>query len=53
MKDVKEGEFVTYENVRAIRPGGGCAPKLLDELLGKRFVSSHVIGTPMNLSLVR
>jgi pseudaminic acid synthase len=53
VKDVKEGEIVSYENVRAIRPGGGCAPKLLDELLGKRFVSSHVIGTPMNLSLVR
>lgn len=53
VKDVKVGEIVTNENVRAIRPGGGCAPKFLDELLGKQFVRSHVTGTPMNLALVK
>ena len=51
VKDVKAGDVVTIENVRAIRPGDGCAPKLLEEMLGKKFRSSHKIGTPMQLGL--
>jgi pseudaminic acid synthase len=46
-KDVEAGEIVTLENVRAIRPGGGCSPKLLDELLGKKFKCGQSAGTPM------
>ncbi len=53
VKDVEKGEIVSNENVRAIRPGGGCAPKMLDELIGKEFVSSQTLGTPMNPDLVR
>ena len=53
VKDVVAGDVVTHENVRAIRPGGGCAPKLLEELLGKKFSQSHAMGTPMALELVR
>ena len=53
VKDVNEGDIVTNENVRAIRPSGGCAPKLLNEMMGKKFLSSHVIGTPMNSNLVK
>jgi pseudaminic acid synthase len=52
VKDVVAGDVVTHENVRAIRPGGGCAPKLLEELLGKKFSQSHVIGTPMAPELI-
>ena len=48
VKDVDAGDVVTRENVRAIRPGGGCAPKLLEELIGRKFTSSQEIGTPMN-----
>ena len=51
VKDVKVGDLVTIENVRAIRPGGGCAPKLLEEMLGKKFISSQSLGTPMRLGL--
>jgi len=47
VKDVMVGEVVTHENVRAIRPGGGCAPKLLEEMLGKKFVKNLLTGTPM------
>jgi pseudaminic acid synthase len=53
VKDVLAGEVVTHENVRAIRPGGGCAPKLLEDLLGKKFLQSHVMGTPMAPELIR
>lgn len=47
VKDVSIGEVVTNENVRAIRPGGGCAPKYLEELLGNRFKGNFSAGTPM------
>ena len=50
-KDVKMGDAVTLENVRAIRPGGGCPPKLLEEILGKKFKDSQMAGTPMRLEL--
>jgi pseudaminic acid synthase len=51
--DVKAGEIVTHENVRAIRPGGGCAPKLLDNLLGRYFSGDFVAGTPMSPELIK
>lgn len=51
VKDVKAGYVVTVDNVRAIRPGEGCAPKLLDEMIGKRFKSDHKIGTPMQIDM--
>jgi len=47
VKDVKAGDVVSLENVRAIRPGGGGAPKLLDEMLGKRFNRNQSVGTPL------
>jgi N-acetylneuraminate synthase len=52
VKDVKAGELVSYENVRAIRPGGGCAPKLLGGFIGRKFKSSFQLGTPMSAELV-
>jgi pseudaminic acid synthase len=52
VKDVKAGDFVTHENVRAIRPGGGCAPKLLEGMLGKEFCTDIKTGTPMSPEFV-
>ena len=52
VKDVAAGELVTHENVRAIRPGEGCAPKYLKDMLGKKFSRSSKAGTPMNLDLI-
>jgi N-acetylneuraminate synthase len=52
VKNVSAGEIVTNENVRAIRPGGGCEPKYLDSLIGSRFIKSFPIGTPMEVGLV-
>jgi len=52
VKDVEKGELVTNENTRAIRPGDGCSPKYLENLLGQRFNANFVAGTPMELSKV-
>ena len=52
VKDVNAGELVTHENVRAIRPGSGCSPKFLDEMIGKKFRGNFSAGTPMSLELI-
>lgn len=52
VKDVKAGDVVTLENIRAIRPGSGCAPKLLDAMLGKKFQKDFKVGTPMDPDLL-
>ena len=52
VKDVKAGEIVTRENVRAIRPGAGCSPKLLDGMLGKKFCGDYKLGTPLSFELL-
>lgn len=52
VKDVLAGEVVTHENTRAIRPGGGCSPIMLEKLIGKRFLKNESAGTPLNESFV-
>ncbi len=49
VKDVKVGDIVTAENVRAIRPGEGCSPKYLNQLLGKSFCIDARMGTPLKI----
>jgi len=48
VNDVMKGDLVTNENIRAIRPGDGCSPKLLPSLLGKYFTNDYLVGTPMD-----
>ena len=52
VQNVEPGEIVTHKNVRAIRPGGGCPPKMLHSMLGKKFKSSQSIGTAMSTELI-
>jgi N-acetylneuraminate synthase/pseudaminic acid synthase len=46
-EDMKEGDVFTEKNLRSIRPGSGCAPKMLPALLGKRADRDLSRGTPM------
>lgn len=48
VRDVKEGELITKENLRAIRPGAGVSPKYYENLLGKTFAKDFKAGTPMS-----
>ncbi len=52
VQDIKAGDVLTRENVRAIRPGLGLAPKYLDVLLGKRVVRAVKRGEPLALDLI-
>jgi N-acetylneuraminate synthase len=45
--DIAEGEVFTADNVRAIRPAGGLAPKHLPEVLGRRASAALTRGTPL------
>lgn len=51
-KDVKAGEKLTNDNVRAIRPGLGLPTKYLEILLGKKVNQDLKRGTPINWSLI-
>lgn len=53
VKDIKEGEIFTEENIRSIRPGYGLSPKYLKDILGKKSSSDLEKGTPFFLNFVR
>jgi N-acetylneuraminate synthase len=50
VRDVRKGEEVSSENVRAIRPGQGVSPKYLEMVTGKTFTQDLGIGTPLSLN---
>ncbi|MEH7459135.1 pseudaminic acid synthase [Bacillus sp. JJ1127] len=51
-QDMKAGDVLTVENLKAIRPGYGLAPKYLPILLGKKVKKDVVKGTPVNWDLI-
>ena len=50
--DMKAGDRLTEENLRAIRPGLGLPPKYLDLFLGKRVAKDVRKGTPLDWTLL-
>ena len=53
VRDVKAGEMLTRDNVRAIRPGLGLPPKYLDMVLGMVVRRDVKAGTPLDLNLFK
>ncbi len=53
VKDMEAGEVFTRENVRAIRPGNGLAPKHYETILGKQVGRCARRGTPLSWDLIR
>ncbi len=47
VKDIKQGDVLTSENVRSIRPGQGISPKYYYEVIGKRATRNLQRGTPL------
>jgi pseudaminic acid synthase len=52
VKDMKSGEILTRENLRAIRPGRGLPTKFFEQLLGKRVVHDVRRGTAATWDLL-
>jgi N-acetylneuraminate synthase len=50
VKDLKAGDVLTKENVRAIRPGLGLPPKYLNQVLGKTIRRDLKTGTALQRS---
>ena len=46
-KDIKKGDIFTEDNIRSVRPGDGCSPKLLPKLLGKKSSKNYSFGEPI------
>lgn len=51
-QDLKAGDLLTAENLRAIRPGGGLPPKYIDQFLGRRIGCAAARGTPVSWDLL-
>lgn len=52
VRDMKENEMFTDQNVRSIRPGYGLHPRFLKHVLGRHATSAIRKGTPLNWDLV-
>ncbi|RKX27389.1 MAG: pseudaminic acid synthase [Candidatus Zixiibacteriota bacterium] len=51
-EDVKEGEILTHENTRVVRPGYGLHPKYLEILIGRRVNQKLKKGTAMSWEFI-
>lgn len=51
-ENVKEGDLITEDNVRSIRPGYGMHPKFLKQILGKKFNCNLNKGEPLSLNKI-
>lgn len=51
--DVKSGQTLTAQNVRAIRPGRGLPPKFFDTVLGMTVTRDVKRGTPVSWDILR
>lgn len=52
VKDVRAGDRLTPEHVRAIRPGLGLPPTFIDEVVGRRAAVDIARGTPLAWALL-
>lgn len=53
IKDIKEGEMFTNDNVRSIRPGFGLETKYIKDIIGKKAKNDILKGTPMKWDLIQ
>lgn len=51
-EDMKKGDIINENNVRAVRPGFGLHPKYLPEILGKKINCNLKMGDRMSLDYV-
>ena len=52
VQDIKEGDEITSDNVRSIRPSAGLRPEYFSTILGKRAKYDIPFGTPLKLDML-
>ena len=52
VKDIKEGESFSEDNIRSIRPGYGISPKYFHSIVGKTAACNIEYGTPISEKMV-
>jgi pseudaminic acid synthase len=52
VKDLNEGDILTPDNIRIIRPGNGISPSLFDDFIGKKINKSVKRGTALSFDLI-
>ena len=53
VKDIKQGEKITEDNVRVIRPGLGLKPKYFNIILNRTVIKNIDKGTPVDWNLIK
>lgn len=53
VENVKEGQYLTEDNIRCIRPGFGIEPKHLNSVLGKKFTKNYSKGTRLTFDKIK
>ena len=51
-EDIKQGELLTPENVRSVRPGYGLHPRYYEDIIGKRAARDLSKGTPLDWGMI-
>jgi N-acetylneuraminate synthase len=52
-RDLRPGDILDRDNLRAVRPGFGLPPKFLDMLIGKRVARAVAAGTPADWTILQ
>lgn len=52
VKDIRQGELFSAENVRSIRPSDGLLPKYYAAIIGKRATRDISLGTPLTAEMI-
>lgn len=52
VEDLKAGDELTENNVKAIRPGLGVAPKFRNQVIGRHLKKDAAKGTPLTIELI-
>lgn len=52
-KDMKEGDIITADSIRSVRPGYGLAPRHYEDLIGRRVTTAVTAATATSWSLIK
>jgi len=51
-KDIKQGEIISDENIKSVRPGHGLHPKYLNKVLGKKITKDMEMGDRLSFDVI-